>query len=379
MKNSRIYILGLIILVLGSCSNKKQTCQLIGDLKNAEKVDYLYLIDINKDVFVDSIPVTSGKFDYKFELLTPSLFRIHNKRNKYFFRDLKFIWLEPGTIKLIGDCNFLNNITVFGSEAHNEYLNYNSLRDSCKKEIGLLKEKSLYTKNLVEKNNIKECIDSLMQDRAQKLIGLIKENNKSYVTLWIVRDQSYFGEIDLKKCLTKNQVREVLNLLPDNLRQTEQGKQIKKYIDSPEPPKFGDIAPNIIQCTPEGDTIKLTDFREKYVLLDFWSSSCGPCRADFKWLRKIYRELNKKGLEIIGISGDIKRSNWVEAIKQDSIPWPNVSDLQGWQNEVFLQYCIEYTPTLYLVDPNGILIKEFTSESQTSYELKKLFEDKNGL
>jgi len=157
----------------------------------------------------------------------------------------------------------------------------------------------------------------------------------------------------------------------------QQGIKIKKYIELPEPPKVGDLAPEIIQLTPEGDTIKLSDYRGKYVLLDFWSSSCGPCRADFKWQRKIYKKYNPKGFEILGVSGDNDKNRWTNAIRQDSISWINISDLKGWGNEAFLLYDIKFIPQNFLINPEGkIIMRNLCSESYADYEIGKIFENK---
>ena len=165
-------------------------------------------------------------------------------------------------------------------------------------------------------------------------------------------------------------------VVPVNIVESNQGIEIKKYTELPEPPKVGDMAPEIIQKNPEGETIKLSDFRGKYVLLNFWDSYCGPCRGEHKWLRRIYKKYNEKGFEVLGVSSDKDKNRWINAIKQDSISWTNISDLKGSKNEAFLLYDVKGIPTSYLINPDGIIIQNGVySESYMDFELGQIFKN----
>src|SRR5690606_23321862 len=107
-----------------------------------------------------------------------------------------------------------------------------------------------------------------------------------------------------------------------------------------------------------GKPVSLSDFRGQYVLLDFWASWCGPCRAENPNIVKAFNKYKDKNFTVLGVSLDAKEQNaaWLAAIKKDNLTWTQVSDLKGWENEVAKQYGIRAIPQNYLIDPSGKII-----------------------
>ena len=371
-----IYILTFLSLLGVSCQNRN-TCSLTGTIVNCKDSTILYLVDLDSLNFVDSIIVVNGTFSHKLHLTHPAKFVLHNRRDQYEFRDRKYIWLEPNKININGDFNFLKNLQVNGSVSNMEFEEYHQLLDEANKRINNL-EDQIHFKSEGKKVTEHIKIDSIKKVLSNVITQYMIEHKNSCVSLSELHSECYLAF----RHLTKEQIKNVYNNISNELRISAMGNEIKKYMELPEPPKIGDMAPEIMQLTPLGDTVRLSDFIGKYVLLDFWSSSCGPCRGDFKWLRKAYDKFNPKGLVIIGVSGDNNKQNWVDAIKHDSISWINISDLKGWKNEAFLLYDIKSIPNNFLINPDGQIIKDriwFSSESITDHVLGEIFEKKNGL
>lgn len=121
--------------------------------------------------------------------------------------------------------------------------------------------------------------------------------------------------------------------------------------------KSGSDAPVFKMKTPEGKNLSLSNFKGKYVVLDFWASWCPDCRKDMPNVLRMYNKFHKQGVEFIGISMDTDKEAWKKAIAKYGIQYPQVSELVKFHDtKIAAQYGVKWIPSMVLVDPNGKVV-----------------------
>lgn len=145
--------------------------------------------------------------------------------------------------------------------------------------------------------------------------------------------------------------------------------------DDGQVPLIGKHFLDVREADPNGKCHRLSKYagKGKWVLVDFWASWCGPCRAEMPNVAAAYKKYHDKGLEIVGFSFDVDKDAWLNAIEAWEMPWIHLSDLKGWESQAGQVYGIRGIPDNILINPEGIIVARDLRGSELEEYLSTIF------
>ncbi len=306
----------------------------------------------NEKDFTDSAVVNNGKFSFNLKSVDPNMYwftvapEIGAQPNFVFFADA-----APTKVVLIGDS--LPYSVATGGQTQADYMEYRALINSfvvVQQKMQADYGEAAQRNDMAAQEAIRNEFQNLNAQYIAGMKGFVKSHPKSAVSGYIIYNDFNNPNIPI------TEVEEALSYVDPSISNTKFIKLATKRVADIRGTTVGYKATDFSQATPEGKQVKLSDFRGKYVLVDFWASWCRPCRMENPNVVSAYNRFKDKGFTVLGVSLDSNKDPWLNAIKQDNLTWTHVSDLKGWGNEVGKLYNVTGIPQNFLIDKEGKII-----------------------
>jgi peroxiredoxin len=358
----KIFLYLIVMLPLAVFAQEPQSFEIrskIGDLNSPARAYLLYQLGANK--VVDSAIIANGSFDFKGQIINPTnaLLVIDHKgvglEKLDSTADVLSFYIDKGEFS-INSADSASKAQITGSKINDDnkklMAQLRPLIERAKKLKALENAAAPAQQTTAEFQNAMQAKHKELQlEQKTMLKSFILANPDSYLSLLALYSVGgpapEPGELD-----------PLYESLSADLKATEAAKVFKKSLDALRNTSVGVMAPDFTQNDVNGVPVKLSSFRGKYVLLDFWASWCGPCRQENPNVVKAYNKYKGKNFTILSVSLDRAdgRADWLAAIKNDALTWTHVSDLKFWNNQAAALYSISSIPANFLIDPNGKIV-----------------------
>jgi peroxiredoxin len=373
MKNTglKLALFALVLVsAISSCSKKEEGFTIKGKFSDVKDgIVYLEFVDGDKKI-TDSTKIIDGSFTFKGKVDEPLIYKINLKgvqNGASFVLDNEVITFEAKK-----DSIYLAK--VYGATQDSIYKSYynNDFKKIQKVAGPIYKTSDSLTQNgkvklTPEQQVIMDKRWAELQIFADDITDKFINSHKDKLAGALVTQDriASYG--------TPEQLKKYYAILSPEIQKSFYGQKLKETIELNDKTAVGSPAPEFSQTDVNGKVVKLSDFKGKYVLVDFWASWCGPCRKENPNVVVAYKNYHNKGFEVLGVSLDDKKNLWEKAIEKDGLTWTHVSDLKGWKNDVAVLYGVKLVPTNYLIGPDGKIVAKNLREEALQEKLKEIF------
>lgn len=348
----------LLAATLGATA---QQAKVSGEIKGLGEAQITIGYMQNGNPKSDTVQIHQDKFAWTAEMPEP--------QKVYLMFPARYVecFLEAGNISITGHADSLHLLKVQGSKIQEEADRYQATLADLEQQAAPLYQK--WGKVSPEEQlKLEQELEDISTERRSRAAAYIAGHPGSAYSLSLVSDRATMGSYE--------EVKPLYDGLDKGVLLTAAGRQLTTRLEVLKRSALGTKILDFTQNDAEGKPVSFASFKGKYVLVDFWASWCGPCRAENPNVLKAYNQYKDRNFTVVGISLDDNAEKWKKAIKDDGMPWTQLSSLQGFNNEVSTYYGIQGIPSSLLVGPDGKIIARNLRGAALQQKLSELFHDK---
>lgn len=336
------------ILLLASCAN--ESYEINGSVENiSEGKVLLQNIENNNYHTVDSTELVDGKFTFKGNVEMSDIYFIKIDGVRFNIQ----LFLENSKIDIKVNPDDFAGIEVSGSATHAIYDEFLTGMNEFRAQIDAITEQ--YRQATTE-GTISEAFQAELTEQANAVYEAQDAYLKSFTFENTTNIVGPFIASQITHLLSVEEMDKFLAEVSEDLKDVPYVITLQEKADLSRKTAIGQPMIDFTMNDTEGNPVTVSEINAKLLLIDFWAAWCVPCRKENPNVVALYKEYKSKGLEILGVSFDRTKEDWLKAIQDDGITWLQVSDLQYWQNAAGQLYGIQSIPATLLIDENGIIV-----------------------